>query len=165
MVRSMVVVLLPVAFIAGLVGLLRPSSETIRDVDWEPALDAAREAAPYEVLGPDDVPPTWTATRVSYEAGVAASDGVWRMNFVTGSGTYVGLVQRQGEVDAVVRLELPDAEPDGTSSLDGQTWDRYVEEAGDDPDRALVDDRGDAVVIVLGSGGYSELEEFASSLR
>lgn len=165
MVRSMVVVLIPVAFIAGLVGLLRPSSQTVRDVDWQPVLQAAREAAEYDVVGPDEVPEGWTATRVVYETGTSADDGVWRMSFVTTQGTYVGLVQRIGDADAVVQRELPDVEPDGTSSVSGSTWNRYLELSDRSPDRALVQQRDDTVVAVFGSGDYSELEEFASWLR
>jgi hypothetical protein len=165
MARSMLVVLIPVAFVAGLVGLLRPSSETIRDVDWQPALESARAAADYDLVGPDEVPDGWTATRVAYETGTSAVDGVWRMNFVTDGGTYVGLVQRAGEAERVALRELPGMEPDGTSSVDALEWDRYVEQDDDDPDRALVQGRDDSVIVVLGSGDYVELEEFASWLR
>jgi len=165
MARSMVVVLIPVAFIAGLVGLLRPSSEIVRDVEWQPALESARGAAEYALVGPESVPEGWTATRVAYETGTSSADGVWRMSFVTAEGTYVGLVQRPGEQERVVREELPDVEPDGTSTVGGETWDRYLERDVAEPDQALVVERSDSVVLILGSGGYSELEEFASWLR
>ncbi len=165
MARSMAVVLIPVAFIAGLVGLLRPSSETVRDVDWQPALESARTAADYALVGPQTVPDGWTATRVSYETGASSGDGVWRMNFVTADDAYVGLVQRAGDQELVVRQELADVEPDGTSTVRGETWIRYLEQDAADPDRALVAQRDDSVILLLGSGGYSELEEFASWLR
>jgi len=165
MVRSMVVVLIPVAFIAGLVGLLRPSSETVRDIEWEQALESARGAAQYDVLGPERLPDGWTATRVAYESGTSAADGVWRMSFVSDEGTYVGLVQRVGDVDLLVRRELPDVEADGSSTVVGTEWKRFVEADASDPDRALVLDKGDSVVLVLGSGDYPELEEFVSWLR
>lgn len=165
MVRSMVVVLIPVAFVAGLVGLLRPSSETVRDVEWEQALESAREAAEYDLVGPESLPDGWTATRVAYETGTSAADGVWRMSFVSEQGTYVGLVQRVADADLLLRRELPDVEADGSSNVEGTQWQRFVEADVSDPDRALVQNRGDSVVIVLGSGDYSELEEFASWLR
>lgn len=164
-VRSLVVVLIPVAFIAGLVGLLRPSSETIRDVDWEAALESARATADYQLLGPDSIPDGWTATRVAYEPGASPSEGAWRMNFVTDHSTYVGLVQRPGALDPIVREELGEMQPDGESVVDGETWRRYLEQGAQDPDRALVAERSDSVVIVLGSGDYPELEAFAESLR
>jgi hypothetical protein len=165
MVRSMAVVLIPVALIAGFVGLLRPSSETVRDVDWQPVLESARGAADYGLLGPQEVPEGWTATRVAYETGASSSDGVWRMSFVTDDETYVGLVQRAGEETGVVRREVPDLESDGTVTVNGQSWNRYIEPGESEPDRALVQQRDDSVVVVIGSGDYSELEEFASWLR
>ena len=61
--------------------------------------------------------------------------------------------------------ELPDFEPDGSSTVSGEMWDRYVETGVSDPDVALVQQRPDSVVVILGSDGYDELESFASSLR
>ena len=165
MARSMIVVLIPVAFVAGLVGLIRPSSETVRDVEWELALESARDAAAYDLVGPRSVPEGWSATRVTYESGTSSDDGVWRMNFVTDDRGYVGLVQREGDAEQVVRRELPDFEPDGSSTVSGETWDRYVETGVGDPDVALVQQRPDSVVVILGSDGYGELESFASWLR
>lgn len=165
MARSMLVVLIPVAFVAGLVGLIRPSTETLRDVEWESALESARDAAAYDLVGPGSVPEGWSATRVSYESGISAEDGVWRMNFVTDERGYVGLVQRTGDTATVVRRELPDFESDGTSVVSGRQWDRYLETGVSDPDVALVQERPDSVVVVIGSDGYAELESFASWLR
>jgi hypothetical protein len=165
MARSMAVVLIPVALIAGFVGLLRPSSETVRDVDWQPALESARDAAEYGLVGPQSLPEGWTATRVAYDTATSSGDGVWRMSFVTAEGSYVGLVQRTGEQERVIGEELPDVEPDGASTVGGEAWDRYLEQDVADPDRALVVERADSVVVILGSGSYSELEEFASLLR
>lgn len=165
MVRSMALVLIPVAFVAGLVGLLRPSSEEVRDVEWAPALESAREAASYDLVGPRSVPDGWTATRVALETGASTEDRVWRMSFVTDEETYIGLVQRAGDAEAIIRQELPDYEPDGVWSQDDQEWTRYVEEGGRDPDVALVAQREDSVLVLIGSGDYSDVEAFASSLR
>lgn len=166
MVRSMLVVLIPVALVAGFVGLVRPSTAEVREVDWERTLEIARESADFAVLGPDDLPEGWTATRVAYEAGASAGDDAWRLNAVTDDGEYVGLVQRPGELDRVVRVELPDFTSDGTSLVDAETWQRYVEVADDPADHALVQQVDDTVVVVLTSAtDYSLAESFASSLR
>ena len=166
MVRSMAVVLIPVALIAGFVGLVRPSAPEVRDVEWVPALESARAAAEYDLVGPASVPEGWTASQVTYETGASLSDPVWRLSFVTEGDEYVGLVQRTGDVEAVVRRELPGFEPDGRSLVEGQSWQRYRQVDVDEPDHALVSDRPDSVVIVLTSDdGYSLVEEFAGSLR
>lgn len=164
MVRSMLVVLIPVALIAGFVGLVRPSTAEVREVDWEATLETARESAEFAVLGPDDLPEGWTATRVAYERGASAAGDAWRLNVVTGDGEYVGLVQRPGDLDRVVGAELPGYTSDGTSLVDAETWERYV--ASDEPaDHALVRQVGDTVVVVLTSArDYSVAESFASSL-
>lgn len=166
MARSILVVLIPVAFVAGLVGLIRPSSPDVRDVEWEPALESAREAAGFQVLGPSEVPDAWTVTRVVLEPGPLTESGVWRMSLVTDSDEYVGLVQRAGDITGVVRAELPEFVPEGTSLVAGEPWQQYVEEASDDPDHALVLERADSVVVVLTSADdYSLAESFAASLR
>jgi hypothetical protein len=166
MVRSMLVVLVPVALIAGFVGLVRPSTPEVREVDWAGALETARESAEFAVLGPVDLPEGWTATRAAYETGASASDDAWRLSFVTDGGEYVGLVQRPADLDRVVRAELGDFEPDGTSLVAGETWERYID-VGDEPaDHALVAQVDETAVVVLTSAGdYSLAESFASALR
>ena len=166
MVRSMLVVLIPVALVAGFVGLLRPSTAEVREVDWAGTLETARESAEFAVLGPDELPEGWTATRVAYETGASAGDDAWRLNVVTDDGVYVGLVQRPGELDRVVRAELPEFTADGTSLVDAETWQRYIDVDDEPGDHALVRQVGDTVVIVLTSAAdYSLAESFASSLR
>ncbi len=166
MARSMLVVLIPVAFVAGLVGLIRPSAPDVRDVDWEPALESARQVADFAVLGPAQVPEGWTVTRVALEPGPLGESPAWRMSLVTDRDEYVGLVQRAGDLTAVVRAELPEFVPEGTSLVAGQSWQQYTEEASNDPDQALVLEAADSVVVVLTSADdYSLAESFAESLR
>jgi hypothetical protein len=126
MVRSMAVVLVAVAFVAGFVGLIRPNSPTIRDVDYAEPLERAREVAPFAVLAPSSLPDGWTVTRVAYEPGVSDAEASWRMSLVTADGAYIGLVQFVGDADAIVDRELPGAEPDGTSIARGERWTRLV---------------------------------------
>ena len=118
------------------------------------------------MLGPDEHPEGWTATRVAYETGASAGEDAWRLNVVTDLGVYVGLVQRPGELDRVVRAELPEFTADGTSLVDAETWQRYIDVDDEPGDHALVRQVGDTVVIVLTSAADDSLaESFASSLR
>jgi hypothetical protein len=165
MVRSLGLVLIVVAFIGGLVALAGARPTPIREVDDQAALEQARADAPFTVLGPEGLPEEWTATRVTYELGDSRESGVWRMNYLSPQGTYVGLVQSTGEPNRVIRQELPGFEPDGESTVAGQAWTRMVEVGVGDPDRALVLETDDTVVVLLTSGSYSELEDFASRLR
>jgi hypothetical protein len=165
MIRSLVVVLLPVAFIAGVVLVQTPSEPTVRSVDLAPVLASAREAAPFEVLAPQPLPDGWRVTQVGYAPGDADGSGTWRLNVITEDGTYVGLVQSTGELDRLVATELSGFEPDGESEVDGQMWTRYSELGLGRADRALATDLGDSVVVVFSSGDYSAVESFVSRLR
>jgi hypothetical protein len=165
MVRSMALVLVAVAFVAGFVGLVRPSSPTVRDVDYTDPLERARDAAAFEVLAPASLPDGWTVTRAAYQAGESEAEASWRMSIVTADETYIGIVQQAGEADRIIERELPGAEPDGSSTVQGQQWTRLIETGERDPDRALLLEQRDSVVLVVGSGDYPELEEFVASLR
>jgi hypothetical protein len=165
MVRSLAVVLLPLAFIVGVVLVQTPEQPTVRDVDTAAAVDAARQAAPFAVLAPSDLPEGWTTTQVSYRPGESDGSGTWRLDHLSDEGSYVGLVQSSGEVERLVAAELVGFEADGQSVVDGQTWQRLVEQGSGVPDRALVADVGDSVVLVRGPGDYAELESFVSRLR
>lgn len=164
MIRSLGLVLLLVAVVGGVIILSSPGPSTTPEVDYRPALAQAREAAPFAVVGPDSLPDGWQVTRVSFDAGEGTS-AVWRMSLITDSDEYVGLTQSTGDLDRVVRRELPAFVEDGVSQVAGQEWTRVVETGVRDADVALVSAVDDSVVVLLGSGGYVELEELASRLR
>ncbi len=165
MVRSLAVVLLPLAVIVGVVLVQTPSQPTVRDVDANAALAAAQQAAPFAVLAPADLPEGWTTTQASYRPGESDGSGTWRLDHLSPQGSYVGLVQSSGELERLVAAELVGFEPDGQSVVDGQTWQRLAEQGGGVPDRALVADVGDSVVLVRGPDDYDALESFVSRLR
>jgi hypothetical protein len=164
MARSLGLVLVLVALIGGFAILSSPREPTVRDVDVAPVLTSARQSAPFEVLAPAGLPAGWTTSQVSFDGG--GDVATLRLNYVTDAGGYVGLVQtNDGDVADVVAAEVPDATADGQSVVVGQTWPRWRETGGDAPDRALVRDVGDSVVVLFGSAGYSELDEVAARLR
>jgi hypothetical protein len=164
MIRSISLVLVPVALVAAVAILSSPRSPTIRDVDAAPAIEAARQTAPFTVVTPEPLPEGWTTTNASIDGG---GDVVTlRLDYVTATGTYVGFAQtNDGEAADVVLAQLPDAAPDGSSDVDGQAWDRWRESGVQDPDVALVRQGEDSVVLLVGSGDYSELDDVASRLR
>jgi hypothetical protein len=136
----------------------------VRDVDATVVVDGARQAAPFAVVALPELPEDWTTTSASFDP--RGDVATLRLDYVTGAGTYVGVVQtNDGEPGDVVVASLPTARPDGQTSVDGQVWERWRESSGDDPDVALVTERGDSVVLLIGSGDYAELEDVASRLR
>lgn len=164
MARSLGLVLVLVALVGGVAILASPRTPTVRDVQVEPVLASARQVAPFAVLAPEGLPEGWTATQVGYDGG--GDVATWRVNYVTDTGSYLGLVQTNGgDVADVVASELPGFGPDGTSVVRGSTWDRWTETDSEAPDSAIVRDTGDSVVVLLGSAGYSGLEDVAARLR
>ncbi len=164
MVRSLGLVLIVVALVAGFVGLVRqPPEEVVRTIDYQPALDAAREAAPFEVLAPVGLDEAWRATGVSYDPGPPAQ---WRLGFVSPTDTYAAVLQSELAPEEVLTDLLDEPDRDGQSTVDGRPWERWVEGRASDPDVAITRTGEDAgSVVVFGSGDYEELELFASRLR
>lgn len=166
MVISLGLVLLLVALIAGFVGAVRGSPDPVRGVDYEAAAVAAAETAPFTVLVPVDLPGGWEATSARLEPGPVP---VWRLGFVSPAEDYAGLTQSGDSAERARAEHLGEYEPDGSSVVDSRTWDRYVETDTADPDVALVstldEPDGESTVILIGSAGYSELEEFAGYLE
>jgi hypothetical protein len=164
MIRSISLVLVPVALVAAVAILSSPRTPAVRDVDAAPAIEAARQAAPFTVVTPEPVPSSWSTTNASLDGG--GDVATLRLDYVAADGGYVGFVQtNDGEAADVVLALLPDAAPDGSSDVDGQAWERWRENGVQDPDVALVRQGDDSVVLLVGSGDYSALEDVASRLR
>lgn len=130
-------------------------------VDYESVVDYVRESYPYDVRAPASVPDEWRATSVEHSADERGNQ--WRVGFAISTAGFVGLEQSDGEVQSFLAERLSGYREDGTTTIDGETWERLVED-GDNPDRALVLS-GDAVTIVLGPEPYEVLEQFAAGLE
>src|SRR4051794_12019348 len=88
MVRSLGVVLLFV-LVAGawfIFGRSRP--DPVRAIDYQPELRAARAAAPYHVLAPVGLPPSWRATSARHAVGDGGSTLAFHLGLVTPRGRY-----------------------------------------------------------------------------
>ena len=161
-VRSLVALVGVIAAIVLAFTLMRPDDEGPVRVDYGDVLDRARDEFPYPVLAPTPVPDGWTATSV--ENSSARSGNRWRLGFVTDDGEFVGLEQSDGETESFVADRLEDFTEDGTSRVNGATWERWLE-AGDHPDRALVQVQDGVATVVLGTEPYDVLEGFAARLK
>jgi hypothetical protein len=158
-----------VAVLAGLIIAValffsfgRPDIDPVPDaVDYEAVVDYVRGEYPYAVLAPVSVPENWRATSVDHSADERGNR--WRVGFVISNDGYVGLEQSDGEVQSYLADRLRDYREDGTTTVNGTTWQRMLAD-GRHPDRALVH-LGDAVTIVIGPEPYEVLEDFAASLR
>lgn len=130
-------------------------------VDYVSVVEHLRTEYPYDVPMPD-VPQNWRATSVEHSAD--ESGNWWRVGFAIGTESFVGLEQSDGEVNSMLEDRLRDYEAQGSTSVDGQQWDRMRRD-GQVTDYALVNVSGDGVAtVVYGSEPYEELARFIREL-
>ncbi len=163
-IRSLLVLLGLVAVVVVAFTVMKPDARLPEPIDYANVLDLVRDEYPYPVLAPTPVPEGWRATSVEHDQGAAGNR--WRLGFLTADEDFIGLEQSDGETETFVRDRVGPAtfEEDGTSSVDGVTWERRIE-SGNDPDRALVLVTDEMATIVRGTAPYDDLEDFAASLR
>jgi hypothetical protein len=162
-------ILRTVGILAGVLALLalaftltRPDARLPETVDYEPVLEQVRAEFPYEPAAPSPVPEGWRATNVHYEADEAGHR--WRLSFLIGEQGFVRLEQSDGEIVSYLDDRLGDFGADGTSTVEGDTWDRMRQNRGP-RDRALVRTEDGVLTIVRGTESYDVLEQFAASLE
>lgn len=129
-------------------------------VDYESVVEHLRTEYPYDVPMPD-VPEDWRATSVDHAAD--ASGNWWRVGFVVGTDSFVGLEQSDGEVNSMLDARLSGYEPDGSAVVDGEQWDRMRRD-GRITDYALVNVSNGVATVVYGSQPYEELAQFVRAL-
>ena len=142
--------------------LTRPDARLPETVDYEPVLEQVRAEFPYEPAAPSPVPEGWRATNVQHEADEAGHR--WRLSFLIGEQGFVRLEQSDGEIVSYLDDRLEDFGADGTSMVEGDTWERMRQNGGP-RDRALVRTEDGVLTIVRGTESYEVLEQFAVSLE
>lgn len=155
--RTTLVLLAIIAVLAGAGRCLSSDPEsTVRAVEYEPTLAAAREAASYPVLGPAELPAGWRANSVRYRS---ASE-VWHLGILTDEDLYIGIEQAPTSVEEMVEEFAAEAAPEGTREVGGDTWDLLRE--GDRT--TLVREDADAITLVTGDAPQATIEEFVAEL-
>ena len=169
MVVAMLILMVPVAAISAWFTRY-PEEGVVAAVDYRPLAAQAAPEASFELLAPANLPEGWTCSRADWTpAGEPGPDGnpvpgdTWLLAFLTPAEQYIGLTQRGGDAAAepFVRERTRDGAPDGSSTVEGATWTRYLSEDG--RTRSLVATR-DAVTVVSGDLPYEALEAFAGTL-
>ena len=162
-------ILRTVAILAGVLAVLalaftvtRPDARLPETVDYGPVLEQVRAEFPYEAAAPSTVPDGWRPTNVHHETDAAGHR--WRLSFLIGQRGFVRLEQSDGEIVSYLTDRLEDFTADGTSVVEGDTWDRMRQHGGP-RDRALVRTEDGVLTIVRGTESYEVLEQFAASLE
>lgn len=160
MVWALLACMIVVAFLA--IVTWRPREEKVRAVEYTAQLQDAKKLAPW-VRGPDPMPSGWTATSVEFRAP-EQSPITWHLGIVTSEKKYVGLEQSNVTNKAYQADELGNTEDDGTSTVNGVTWQRKTL-LDRDNEHALVLTGSGVTTIVTGNAGYPALETLAATLR
>jgi hypothetical protein len=160
MVWALLACMIVVAFLA--IVTWRPREEKVRAVEYTAQLQDAKKLAPW-VRGPDPMPSGWTATSVEFRAP-EQSPITWHLGIVTSEKKYVGLEQSNVTNKAYQADELGKTEDDGTSTVNGVTWQRKTL-LDRDNEHALVLTGSGVTTIVTGNAGYPALETLAATLR
>ncbi len=132
------------------------------EVEYEAVLESARSEYAYPVVAPESTPEGWRATSV--DSSQQASGDRWRLGFLTDDEQYVGVQQSDGEIESFRADELAEFSSDGESTVNGGTWERFVEN-DNSPDHALTRVADGAVTIVTGTVSYDRLEDFVATLQ
>jgi Protein of unknown function (DUF4245) len=160
----MAILVVVALFLAGLAAIKRGDQDPVGEVTYDRELAGAREKAAYGVLAPEGLGEGWRATSVRL---TDEGDGktLWHMGWLSPDDTYVGLEQTDDGRDDLLDQLFVDTRPDGTSVIGDQRWERLREVGDDDADYALVRTDNGVTTVVLGRGGYPELEAFAKTLQ
>lgn len=155
--RTTLVLLAIIAVLAGAGRLLSSQPpDPVPPVDYGPALTTARDAAPYDVLAPAELPEGWQANGVRYLSGSAA----WHLGILTDEEKYIGIEQSPESTEALVEQFAEEAEPAGSLEVGGQTWDLLREE-----DRTTLVRRGEGVTtLVTGDAPQATIEQLVAGL-
>lgn len=169
MVLSLLVIMVPVAIFAALLSS-GPDQPEVRTIDWRAVAARARQQSPYPIQAPAELPSGWRATRASWtEVGQPDPTGTesvrnrWQLGVLTDSGVYLELDQVDKRAAEFVQEASRDGAEDGTSRIDGATWQRLVTD--DDRTRSLVRRASGVTTLVVGDASYQQLEAFAGLLQ
>ncbi len=169
MLISLGVLIVPILFISWWF-TRAPADAPIQAIDWRSVLAQSRTVAPYPLLGPVGLPDTWVATKAQWsktgEPAVnqeAAPGNTWELGILSPDQVYVSLTQRDAAGPALIAQISRSGRPDGTSTVGGETWSRWV--SADDRTRTLSRVDGSVTTVVSADLTYAGLEAFASTLK
>jgi hypothetical protein len=165
MVRSLGVVLVFVFAFGAFFLFGRGHPDPVHVVDYAPELRAARSVAPYHVVAPVGLPPTWRATSARHTtSGTGTQRQVtFHLGFVTPRGGYASVDETNGPAQPLVHDQLGQhPRPLSTVTLGAATW-QELRAAHDE--LALVRTSAGVTVVVHGAAGMGELAALATALR
>lgn len=172
MIRSIAVILVPVALIMALL-TYTPDEPEVRVVPWQPTLAKARAESPWPVVAPAGLPEgpkQWRATSVHWSkaghpgplGGGPSPRNQWLLGLISPDTIHYAVNQADGDAESWIRETTRDARRTGQATIGGQPWDQY--ETGDGRTRALVR-RGTDTVTVVADTDFGHLDQFVRTLK
>ena len=168
MVRTLAVILIPLVIITVLF-TRNLSDHPVNVVDYGAVLTKARNEAPYPVLAPVGLPPSWRATKAEWvpKGELYLNDqpsvrNLWQLGFLTPDDVSVAVNQGDALPEQFIEEYTRKGVPDGSSQVDGQPWQRLI--SPDGRTRSLVQTSPSVTTIVVGDSPYETLEAFAATL-
>lgn len=157
MVISMAVILALVAVVVWL--LPRPNQIEQPAVDVANAAEGNAAALSFAPAVPDG-PSGWTATSANVNR---STDGVvtWHVGYRSDEGQYLALEVAEDTTKTWLKAQTQSGTADGTRSIEGETWDGYLQE--DRKRYSLVRTQDDLTVLVTGEGGYPVLTQLVTA--
>lgn len=157
MVRSLVVLLIPIAIIVLL--YRARGGEDVVVVDPSPAVAEAR-AAGLPASAPNGLEDGWRPISAGFDP---ASGGTLRIGYLTPSGAGVQLIESGVAADPLLIRELgDDVRVTGPVTAGSAQWEGYRARDGD---TALVRRGGAFTVIVIGQASTDQLSPLAAAVR
>lgn len=167
MIVAMLLIVVPIVLINWFFTQV-PSPEA-KPVPCEAMFEVASKDAMFPLLAPQQLPDGWTCVRARWtpigEPGLGGEEAVgdtWQLGYLTPSTMYISLDQRDGAPRSLVKEASRDGRPDGTSTVAGAEWERFVTDDGRTRTLALVD--GSQATVVSGDLPYEALEAFVGTL-
>ena len=162
-VRDMVISMLVVA--GAVVVLVAPwnrgTPDPVRVVDPTSVVEGARSTEPWPVLAPVGLPSTWRCTNARISTAGDGQDVV-HLGYLTPATTSAAIDQSATKQLTFVSETTVDAQPAGTSVIDGVTWQKL--ETADGKRRAYVREADGATYVVSGGASWADLTVFTDSL-
>ena len=163
MVGAMIVTLAVIGVFVAFRAINRDELTVPREpVDYLPAVADIQEGAPFRIAYPPDLPEDWLVTEspgFDDEVGLT-----WTIDLLTDDGDYVGVRQARATETALLDRYVDEEAIEGDElTLGGlaPTWQAWSDVQGD---YAVLTEVGQTVLIVFGTAGEAEVEEFAASL-
>ncbi|HET9128646.1 MAG TPA: DUF4245 domain-containing protein [Propionibacteriaceae bacterium] len=168
MVISLGVLVVPIVLIVWFFQRV-PDRPQVQAIDPTASASAAQREASFPLLLATGLPSGWVPVKATWTPrggdllghGTAEGD-TWVVGYQAPDGVYLSVAQQAGNLPSFVADMTDNADPDGSSRVGGQTWQRYVDSSGSN--RYLVRVTSRDTTIVGGAEPYGALEAFLTSL-